>query len=135
MDINSVITNDEYKSIKTLNYDQFCMFLMRVVKLSVEESLKALPHVMAHLSKQTDYLRSLSAKFYADNKDLINHKPLVAQIIEQVEAENPGSLYEKILEISATRAREAIARMSKGAPFEGAKNDLIKHIDSKLKEL
>ena len=135
MDIKSVITHEEYESIKDVNYDQFCGFIMKVVKLSVEESLKALPHVMTHLAKQTDYLKGLSVKFYKDNKDLVNHKPFAAKIIEQVEAENPGKQYEYILEISAKRAREALAKIPEEVSFESSKNDFIKTIDSKLKDL
>lgn len=135
MDIQSIITRKEYEGIKDVSYDQFCGFIMKVVKLSVEESLKALPHVMTHLSKQIDYLKKLSIKFYTDNKDLVNHKPFVAKIIEQVEAENPGKAYEKVLEIAAEKAREALAKIPKDVSFESSKNDFIKTIDSKLKDL
>lgn len=137
MDIKSVITREEYESIERSSYDQFCGFVMKVVKLSVEESLKALPHVMTHLAKQTDYLKGLSVKFYKDNKDLVPHKPFVAQIIEQVESENPGEIYEKVLEISAKRVRETLTKIPKDVSFDNSRNDFdfAKPINSKLKDL
>ena len=135
MDIKSIITREDYESIKNVSYDQFCGFIMKVVKLSVEESLKALPHVMAHLSKQTDYLKKLSVKFYNDNKDLVPHKPFVAQVIEQVESENPGKPYSEILEIAARRSKEALAKMPEDISFNNSRNDFAKPIPSKLKEL
>lgn len=135
MDIKSIITREEYKIIGNPSYDQFCGFIMKVVKLSVEESLKALPHVMTHLSKQTDYLKKLSVKFYNDNKDLVSHKPFVAQVIEQVESENPGKPYNEILEIAAWRAKEALAKMPKDVSYDNTRNDFAKPIPSKLKEL
>lgn len=135
MDLKSIITREEYESMGNLSYDQFCGFIMKVVKLSVEESLKALPHVMTHLAKQIDYLKKLSVKFYQDNKDLANHRPFVAQVIEQVESENSGKPYEEILDMAARRAREALSKMPKDVSFENVKNDFAKTIDSKLKEL
>ena len=131
MDIKSIITHEEYESMGNPNYDQFCGFIMKVVKLSVEESLKALPHVMTHLAKQTDYLKKLSVKFYNDNKDLVPHMPFVSKVIEQVESENPGKPYSEILEIAAGRAKEALAKMPKNVSFEGDKKDF----NSKLKGL
>lgn len=122
MDIKSVITRKEYESIKSPDYDQFCGFIMKIVKLSVEESLKALPHVMNHLSKQIEYLKRLSVKFYEDNKDLKPHKPFVAQVIEKVESENSGKPYEEILGIAAKKARALLNEPPKNISFEGKRN-------------
>lgn len=135
MDLKSIITREEYESIGNLSYDQFCEFIMKVVKLSVEESLKALPHVMTHLAKQIDYLKKLSVKFYQDNKDLANHRPFVAQVIEQVESENSGKPYEEILDMAARRAREALVKIAKDRPDKSFTQNSVDQLDSKLKEL
>lgn len=122
MDTKGIITREEYNSINKPDYDQFCVFLMKLVKLSVEEALRALPHVMGHLSKQTDYLKNLSTKFYIDNKDLASDKPLVAKCIEQTESENPGKSYDEILKMAAEKARDIKARMNtKQVSFDGLK--------------
>lgn len=132
MDINSVITREEYNNIGDLNYDQFCGYLMKLVKLCVEESLKALPSVMTHLSSQATYLKDLSSKFYKNNKDLNQHRPLITQIMMKVEGENPGMTYEKVIEESAKRAREVISKTGKETSF-GSRN--LPVFDSKLKGL
>lgn len=114
MSIRTIISREEYESMKGYpDYDQFCSYIMQIVKLAVEESLKILPQTMSHLSKQVDYLKMLSTKFYSENKDLVPHKPLVAKTIEQVESENPGMPYEDILKISATKARSLVSEASK----------------------
>lgn len=134
MDIKSVISNEEYSNLKSLNYDQFCTFLTKLVKLSVEESLKALPHVMSHMAKQAGYLKALSTKFYTDNKELALHKPLVSKIIEQTESENPGAPLEKILDISSKKAKKLIPEINSARSNQSGIKDL-QHFDSKLKDL
>jgi hypothetical protein len=132
MDINSVITREEYTKVENLNYDQFCNYLMKLVKLCVEESLKSLPFVLTHLSSQVAYLKGLSDEFYKQNKDLNQHRKLMVQTIESVEGENPGKTYEEILKIAAGRARKVIAEMSK---VTDTKPIELKQFDSKLKAL
>lgn len=134
MDIKSIITNEEYDNLENLNYDQFCTFLTKIVKLAVEEALKALPHVMSHMAGQVEYMKSLSSKFYIDNKDLAAHKPLVSKIIEQTESENPGLSLKEVLEISAKKAKELIPKMDK-ADLKTPKFNDLKTFDSKLKAL
>lgn len=112
MNIDSIITREEFNSMKNPNYDKLCSLLMKTIKLSVEESLKALPHVMMHLSAQAIYLKELSSKFYIDNKDLASNKTLVAKFIEQAEAENPGKSYEDILKIVAVKTREVLSKLN-----------------------
>ena len=132
MDINSIITREEYESMERPSYDQFYGFLMKAVKLSVEESLKALPHVMTHLANQVNYLKDLSTKFYEDNKDLVDHKQIVAQTIEQVESDNPGILYEEILKIAAVKAKETLNKINKVIPLKNRNplsfNDNLKRV-------
>ena len=85
MDINSVITKEEFESNKDFNYERLSLLISKIVKLSVEESLRTLPHVITHLSNQTSYLQSLSKKFYDENKELVDKKEVVSKIIEKIE--------------------------------------------------
>lgn len=113
MDIDSVITKEEYESISSLTYEQFTDYLMRLVKLCVEESLKSLPAVVNHIAKEAEYLNKLSSEFYINNKDLRGHKKLVASVIETVEAEHPEMTYEEILQIAANKAKQIISSGTK----------------------
>lgn len=132
MDIESVITREEYDKMDKLDYDQFSELVMRIVKLSVEESLKVLPSVLNHLVYQSAYLKSLSDKFYKDNKDLANNKQIMAKAIESVEGKNPGLSYEEILKEAAKEARSTIAKMKETSDVSPKNRD---HFDSKLNDL
>lgn len=132
MDIEGVITEQEYNSVRSLPYKDFTVYAMRFVKLCVEESLKTLPTVLDHLAKQATYLKGLSDTFYKDNKDLAEHKRLVAAVIEVTEANNPGLKYSEILKKVAPEARRRVSLLKE------TKDDARKPIsdyDSKLGEL
>ena len=113
MDFESIITRQEYESLGRLSYDGFKVYTAKIVKLAVEESLKALPAVMTHLSGQAAYLRELSEKFYKDNPELSQHRPLVSKLIERTEANNPGMSYENVLSIAANEAKSHLGSLSK----------------------
>ena len=134
MDINSVITKEEYNNIKQFDYDTFSMYLTKIVKLCVEESLKAIPSVMTHLSSQAGYLKDLSDKFYKNNKDLAEHRKIVAQTIEGIEGNNPGKPYAEILELAAVKSREVIANINKTS-FGPNKNIDLEKFDGHLGKL
>lgn len=108
MNIGDIVTREEFEKITKLTYEQFCDFATRIIKKSVEESIRALPPVMVHLTSQTAYLKKLSDKFYDDNKDLNPHRPLVARVIEGVEADNPGMPYDRILKLAGPKARKLV---------------------------
>ena len=132
MKIDDIITEAEYNSIKELKYDQFCIYMSRLVKLCVEEALKALPFVLTHLSNQAVYLKEMSDKFYVDNKDLAKHRKIMAQEIEKAEGKNPGKKYEEVVEIAAIEARKIVANMGKVTDFNPKK---IERFDSHLGKL
>lgn len=132
IDINSVITKEEYEATRELTYDQFCNYLIKLVKLCTEESLKALPTVITHLTNQAAYLKNLTNKFYKTNPDLAKNRKLVARVIEKVEAENPGMTYEELLKESAARARKIIPEMAR-IPKENPKD--LKTFDKRLNDL
>ena len=132
MDINQVITKEEYDKLKDFSYDQFSMYLTRMVKLCVEESLKALPSVMTHLSSQASYLKGTSDKFYGNNKDLDKNRKIMAQNIEVIESENPGKSIDGILKLAAVKSREVISKLNQTVEH---KNVDIEKFDSHLGKL
>ena len=108
MDIDQVITKEEYNSVRELNYNQFSAYLTRLVKLCVEESLKAIPQVATHMAAHAAYMKKLNNDFYRANRDLVNHKRVVAEAITKVESENPGMSYSNILDEAAVKARKIL---------------------------
>ena len=134
MDINSIITEEEFEELEGFDYDILNKYLTRIIKLCVEESLKSLPAVMTHLSSQAAYLKSLSDNFYIKNKDLdtTQNRKIVAQTIESVEAKNPGKKYQEILNLAAPMARKMISITSNNP---GSDNIQLKEFDSKLGNL
>jgi len=92
-----------------LTEDEVNIFVEKLINISGERVLKALPSVIDFLVKQTSYIKELSTDFYAKNKDLVEHKDLVAHIIEQVESDNPGKKYEEILAKVAPEARKKLS--------------------------
>lgn len=72
----------------------------------IQEALKSLPLVNENIIKRSGALHKMSEDFYRKNPDLLEHKPTVASIIEQVESENPGISFDKLLDKAGARSRE-----------------------------
>lgn len=64
---------------------------------AAEQALRMLPNVVDYLIKQSTHIKGLSEDFFKRNKDLVNKKDMLAKLLEQVESENPGLPYEKML--------------------------------------
>jgi len=132
MDIQSVVTKQEYNNIRSLSYEDFCAYARRFVKLCVEESLKALPTVVTHLSTQAAHLKEVSEEFYRNNPDLVSERKLVALSVEKVEGENPGMAYRDVLAKAAVLARSKIS--AKKLLMDSSK-DKLPDYDERLNEL
>lgn len=96
-----------------------------LVQLAVQEALKALPLVIDNITKQAAVLRSSSEQFYNENPGLREHKPLVAKVLEQVEAENPGISYKTLLEKTKPRVYQALQSQSVAKPVNPEKLKLF----------
>lgn len=70
----------------------------RAHRVTVEHALRILPGTIDYIMKQSMVLKKLSEEFYRNNSDLVNEKGLVAQLVEKVEADNPGLGYDKVLD-------------------------------------
>jgi hypothetical protein len=103
IDLSNIFSKEEYYKTEKLSYEQFCDLIHKIVKLSVEESLKALPQLVIHLTNQAAHLKNLSTKFYNDNELFKSNKTLVSQEIEKAEIENPGKPYEDVLKVARKR--------------------------------
>jgi len=94
--MSDIITRAEYDRC-TGDYDLFVTILERVKAQAVEEALRILPNVMKSLTIQAAGMYELKNKFYTDHPELVPHRQLVATIVEQTEANNPGLSYEDII--------------------------------------
>ena len=78
----------------------------KLINEAVERALRLLPNVVSNVIKQTGTLKSLSQKFYSENKDLAGCKELVAKVMEKEEAENPGVSYDRLLQNVGPKVRQ-----------------------------
>ena len=78
----------------------------------VEATLRMLPGVVGQLIMRGEQVHNLQKEFYATHKDLQEHKNLVAQTIQKVEAQHPGKKFSDILEMAAGEARTKISKIS-----------------------
>jgi len=79
-----------------------------LIHIAVQEALKVLPIVNENLVRRSAVLHKKSEEFYTSNQDLLEHKPVVAQVIERIESENPGLSFDEVLKRAAPEARTAI---------------------------
>lgn len=80
----------------------------------IEECLRVAPQVMQTMAKNAAAMYQLSQDFYKENPELTEHKPLVIQTINQVEEENPGMPYNKVVGKARNRVFKALREMGDG---------------------
>ena len=97
--------------------EQIDQLLEETKQAAVEESLKALPGIIQTLIVSASKLQSVSTDFYKKNPDLEQHKPLVGQVIQELEGENPGISFEQLADKAGKTARERIG-FSQGLTME-----------------
>jgi len=105
-----LFSEEEYNSWQNRphDYELAHELALLLVYKSVEEMLRILPGVIQNLVRRTVMLHNLTEKFYADNKDLIDHKDVVARVIEGLELKSPQIDLESLLKEAAPLARRQI---------------------------
>jgi hypothetical protein len=111
-----LFTEEEFSAWQNrkLDYDLTHELALLLVYKAVEEMLRVLPGVIQTLVRRTVMLRDLTDKFYADNKDLVDHKEIVARVIEGLELKSPQIDLEQLLKEAAPLARRQV-RLAKSA--------------------
>lgn len=61
-----------------------------IITASVERALLMLPEVIGQLIQHKVGMKKMVEGFYADNKELIDYKEIVGNVMEEVESKNPG---------------------------------------------
>ena len=104
-----------------------------IVAEAVEATLKMLPSVINNMMSQASAMTELKGKFYAENKDFQEHRPIVAQVIEQMELANPGEGMEKLLVRATPEIRRRIATI-KTIVAPGARKLSLSDLDHKISD-
>lgn len=133
MRVKDIITEEQFEHIGELTYEDALMIVSKLIRVSAEESLKMLPTVMSHMTKQAAHLRDISEKFYLNHPELQMNKKMVAEIIEKVESENPGQSYEKILELTVPIAQSRLKTLKSVHTKIGSKS--LEDLDDGLGKL
>lgn len=104
--------------------------------LMIQEALKSLPLANEFIMKQSAVLHEKSRKFYDENKDLVNYKPEVAEVIQKIEASNPGRDLDVVLKEAGEKTRSMLRQKQQmgGASSSVATRDLG-DLDKSLGEL
>lgn len=105
-----LFTEDEFNAWqnRSHNYELAHELAVLLVYKAVEEMLRVLPGVIQNLVRRTVMLRDLTDHFYADNKDLVDHKDIVARVIEGLELKSPQIDLEQLLKEAAPLARRQV---------------------------
>jgi hypothetical protein len=117
----------------SISEEDFSSLIESIIKRAVEESLRILPSVIDHLTQQVRMLQAMSEEFYKEHPGLCAHKELVAKVIEQIEAENPGLSYKDVLAKAALVASNRISQMP--TLSSNSKMPNVKKLDSALGDL
>lgn len=72
----------------------------KIASLAAEKALLALPEVVGRLMQTQAVLGKMAMEFYDAYPELKQHKDIVSSVIEEIETNNPGLEYSKILELS-----------------------------------
>ncbi len=84
-----------------------------IINLAVEKALLALPETVGNLMASQAAYSKMNSQFYKDHKEFVNHKQIVASVIEQIDGKNPLLTYEEKLEKAAPIIKERIALVGK----------------------
>jgi hypothetical protein len=84
-----------------------------IINLAVERALLSLPEVVGNLMAQQAAFSKMNTQFYKENPEFVNHKQVVASVLEKIDGENPSLDYDKKLKSAVPLIRERIAMLSR----------------------
>jgi len=82
------------------------------INAAIEAALLKLPEVVGHLLEEKSRMRHLAKEFFESHKEFKEHKQVVASVIEELETDNPGEQYSKILEKSIPIINDRIGKLA-----------------------
>ena len=90
--------------------EKFNEFLGEYTEFISRKIMLAVPALVIHHIKNEQNYTRIKDKFFVDNPELVNYKPVVAQQLNIIASENPGWSVEKIFEQSGIEAKKIIKR-------------------------
>lgn len=103
--------------------------ITELMHLTIQETLKALPIINENLVKRSAFLQQKSIEFYEQNPELAKHKPLVAEVIQRIEAQNPGMDFEDILKHAKVDTKKTLDLRTKTVQDGGVGSNNLKKLD------
>lgn len=114
------ITREELERVKIGTVDEglelLNTVLVRVHNAAVEEAMRCLPALISSLVRQSQVMDKMAAQFYEDNKDLSEHKQLVYEVTQTLDAANPGLSYDDLMAKVATEVRLRLQTLKPSKP-------------------
>lgn len=74
----------------------------------IEQVLLRMPEVIGNLIREQAMMSKLNKKFYGENPEFKDNLPLIGSILEQLESNNVGIEYDKLLEMSIPIIKDRI---------------------------
>lgn len=106
------LTEEEFLQITVEgDYETFCEVLSRVHTKAIERAILYLPTAVDSLAKNMAVTQKLFKEFIEAHENYKEHKELVLKIVQEEELRGHTKTFEEILEDSAKRIDEAIARI------------------------
>ncbi len=77
-------------------------------KIATEGVLNSIPDIVKHNLTLLTTLKEASDKFYAENKELVPYKKVVAAVFEEIASKNPDKKYNELMNLVAPEARKRL---------------------------
>ena len=84
----------------------------RIIDKAVEKALLSLPEVVGNLMTQHSALVKMNSDFYKEHQEFVNHKDVVASVIEGIDGKYPLLDYKEKLEKAVPEIRQRIKTIS-----------------------
>lgn len=81
---------------------------LEIVDMAVEKALRLLPETLTNLMISKEIYDKMTEKFYSENKEFQEYKPIVAEVVSKIEGQDPTKSYEQILKEATPKIKEAI---------------------------
>ena len=83
----------------------------------IEKVLLMIPEVIGNLITHHMSMKDTNQEFYKKHSELVNHKEVVAKVLEKVEGENPLLSHQKLLEKALPKIQEQV-KLSNGLSMD-----------------
>ncbi len=86
----------------------FNIFISNLTEHILRKVMISVPDLVIHHIKNEQSYKIIKEKFFTDNPELVNYKPVVAQCLNEVAAEHPDWGIEQVFVESGIRSKKTI---------------------------